>query len=123
MPTIQRDYNERTQPDWIDQKVRQRRREQSWQVRCDYLEGKLEVLSAFTLSLVRLISPSIDVPSVGKTTDIEASNKEPVVNPVNLVLDTLSIEPPGAPPQDEHAAQFADGWDEMLRTLKRELHG
>ena len=122
MCEVQTEYQEQMLPDWTSPEKRQEKRAAYWSARCDYLEGKLEALSALTLALVRLISPSVEEPSVGKTTDIEISRKEPVINPLNLSLDTLPVDPPGAPSQGEAAAQFADGWKEMRGTLKCELH-
>ena len=112
MCEVQTEYREQMQAPWEDPEQRRDKREESWQMRCAYLEGKLAALNTLSLSLVRLVTTTIP----------EASTKEDRVIYSEVLLNTVTLEPPGAPSQGEAAAQFADGWKEMRGTLKCELH-
>ena len=108
MPTVQSDYNEQMPPDWASPEQRQKKRAAYWSARCDYLDGKIAALDTVTLALVRLV--------------IECSREEGQVQSIEQILSALQTELPSAPPQNDRAAHFADGWNEVLGVLNRELH-
>ena len=113
MPAVQSDYGP-MKATWCDPERRTEDREESWKKRSVYLEGKLQALSLFSVSLVRLI------PSVSQVHSTEA--EETGIDFINAGLDALPVEPPCAPSQKELAAHFADGWNDTLSALKSKLH-
>lgn len=111
MCEVQTEYREQMPSPWEDPKYRQEQRQLSFEQRSIYLEGKLSALSAISLTLVRLVAPVFN----------KVSRKENPVDCVQLVLDTLPVEPPSPPTQDHLARQYADGWNDVRGMIDREV--